>query len=672
MFARFVTSWFSYASSWRNSLQVLQTNSLGAHRGRKNPNLSYKMSSSSTHNATGLFGEQSHSPIDLTSSPPQPTPPARMFGKDVTNSNSSLLRQLDNAYTTTQVRTLTTASKPIPPAEPVRRVLPSMPSKKRNKILREWERTSLEKHLVAYSFKRPAGRVWAMRKKPEEVDAERAELHWAVFKGQSTNARIAVSPVRIPTLHFCKTIEESNACLPKIEAGEMLSFDMEWEVDPINHKSKKTSVVQLASATDIYVLHLAMMPSLPEGLLRILADFTILKCGVAIKQDAAKFRRDFDKEVNGCLELSAVAKHADPKRWKSHVGMIALRDLSRIYLNRKLDKSIEIRAGKWESANLDDRQCEYAANDVYVGVELIHTLAGMIGNLDPLKEGKDVFQTTEFGKFLVQVNRAPGQEKGSVSNKKGESSKDAGDAKPISSELDALWTDATSSKLPLPSGLEDAWDEDSKIDQIAEQAESSSEPSPETLHSSSRPKPSPAVKNGSAIANDPTTEQTLPVTKISTADERVHAKRKLPSEQSSPDNRATTTKPRSPKKDRESTSEAALRYWKKGSTFEEIAGLLRKPPYALSTVAGHVLKSLSAKNVSLKGSEKARLRIELKPDKMFYARKTYKMYLVRQDIIIHGTIQVTREPKPPKKKTKADRRPSASSSSSGRSSSLSL
>lgn len=643
------------------------------YRERVNHYLSYNMSSSPAHHASNSLPERSNSPIDLTSSPPPPTiTPTRIFGKDVTN--SSLLRQLDDACTNTQKRTFATATKPIPPIEPIRRQLPpTMRTKQRNKIQREWERKSLEKHLVAYSFKRPAGKVWAMRKKPEEIDSERAELHWAVFKGESTNAKIAVSPVRVPNLHFCKTVEQSNACLPKIQGGEMLSFDMEWEVDPVDHKSKKTSVVQLASATDIYVLHLAMMPSLPEELLRILVDSTILKCGVAIKQDAAKFRKDFDKEVNGCLELSTVAKHADSKRWKRHVGMIALRDLCRIYLNRKLDKSIEIRAGKWESASLNDRQCEYAANDVYVGVELIHTLAGIIGNLDPLKEGKDIFQTNQFTKFLAQVNKAPVQEEGSVyDNERGERSKEVGNARPISSGMVSLSKDSLNKELPLASGLEDAWYEDSKAERIAEKANSSSELISTTLQPNSRPKCRPAVRKVSATLHNPHKEQSSPSTQSTIENGRISSKRKLPSEQSSPTQRATTSKPASPKKIKDTTSEVALRYWKKGSTFAEIAGKLRNPPYAISTVAGHILKPLSARNVFLNGLEKERLRTELRPEKMIYTRRTYNMYLVRQDIVSYGNFEVTGRSSPPKKKAKTDRRASVSSSSSGRSSDFSL
>jgi 3'-5' exonuclease len=626
-------------------LQSLKKDNLGANRARICPYLSHNMSSSFD---CGPFNiqQRSHSPIDLTSSPPQPTVPVRMFGKDVTN--SSLLRQLDDVCSKTQVRKFATTTEPTPPVEPkVRQLPPNTTSKVRYKFRREWERTKLEKDLVAYSFKRPAGKVWTMRKKPEEIESERAELHWNVFKGKSTNARIAVSPVHIPTLHFCTTVKESNECLPKIKAGEMLSFDMEWEFDSITGISKKTSVVQLASATDIYILHLAMMPSIPEELLRILNDSTILKCGVAIKQDAAKFRRDFDNVIEGCLDLSFAARQAEPERWKSHNGLIALRDLSRIYLKRKLDKSIDVRAGKWNNASLDERQCEYAANDVYVGVELIHTFASMIGNLDPLKGGEDIFQTNQFRKFLIGINVVSAQEKERVLDEQGETSKNAINTKSI--PVKPSWDDDESDFESIASESENLFKEKSKSSQTT-----TSKPTPATSSSNSRPKSRPAVK--STLLK----EKTGQMTKNAVGEQSSSTKRKLPSEQSSPKKDLIRSKPTPSKKGEESMPKTAIEYWQEGQSFAEIASRLRAPPYAISTVGGHVLKSLNAKSVSLKKAEKDRLRKELKPDQMKYVRNMYHSYLVKQDILLFGTVE---SKKPQLKKTKEGRRSSVSSSS---------
>lgn len=74
---------------------------------------------------------------------------------------------------------------------------------------------------------------------------------------------------------------------------------MEWDVTftkrgEVNEDSPpgKTAVVQICSSTLIVIVHLAAMNGLPSELLRILKDDKIIKCGVAIRNDALKFARD--------------------------------------------------------------------------------------------------------------------------------------------------------------------------------------------------------------------------------------------------------------------------------------------------------------------------------------------------------------------------------------------
>lgn len=601
------------------------------------------------------FSQPSHSPIDLTSSPPQPIIPPRMFGKDVTN--SALLRQLDDVMTKTQVREYTTEINPAPSAESSSRKLPiDEMSKVSGKVRREWERTRLEKDLATYSFKRPACKIWSMRKSMKEIDSERAELHWVVFKGKSTNARIAVSPAHSPTLHICKTVKESDECLLKIQSGEMLSFDMEWEKNFVTNHAKKTGIVQLASATDIYVLQLSVMKTLPMELLRILKDSSILKCGVAIKQDAAKFRSDFDEEVQGCLELSSVAKYADPERWKNHVGMIALRDLSRVYLRRKLNKNFDVRVGKWNNPSLDERQCEYAANDVYVGVELIHTLAGMIGNIDPFKEGKNLFQSNQFREVLYKLKVVPDPDK--VSNDRAKHKENVKNSKPISikpswkddeSDFESISSELTKTvkgkpeSIPVPKSKKP----------ISEVGEISSDPA-------SRPKSRPLVKNTQiAHSRSEAAQNVFQKQAVLTS-----AKRKIPTEQNSPKKGSTIPNLKIHKMDKINTQKSAMQYWQEGLTFAEIADQFRTPAYAISTVAGYVLKSLDAKEVSLNKTERERLRIELQPDQLKYARRAYHTYLVGQNVLLFGSGAAAKRSSE-RKKTKSERRPSVTSSDEG-------
>lgn len=71
----------------------------------------------------------------------------------------------------------------------------------------------------------------------------------------------------------------------------------------------------------------------------------------------------------GLLELSTLAKMVDPVEWSGRNGLIALRDLVRVYLKRKLRKDAT-RTSNWELAKLSAEQIEYGACDVAAALEV--------------------------------------------------------------------------------------------------------------------------------------------------------------------------------------------------------------------------------------------------------------------------------------------------------------
>lgn len=236
------------------------------------------------------------------------------------------------------------------------------------------QRDTLERFLVRYSYTRPAGVIESMKKGAPEIESERNDLQLILGPGDR-RAHIAVLSSRLPVVHICSTTAEADRILPKVRSGEIVSFDMEWV--EARRLPKRTSVIQIASATDIFIVQLESMSSVPTELARVLSDPTIIKCGVSIKSDATKYKKDFGLAAEGLLELSALAKVVDKERWVDRVSMIALRDLCRIYLNRKLDKNPDVRQGRWDRKTLDEEQLHYAASDVYVGLEIVHALVAM-------------------------------------------------------------------------------------------------------------------------------------------------------------------------------------------------------------------------------------------------------------------------------------------------------
>lgn len=208
--------------------------------------------------------------------------------------------------------------------------------------------------LPFYTFREPTGSIpraleeWA----PEHrVRAGAPRLHYLVHKHE-VDAHVPLALASLGTLH------------------RTVGLDLEWE---FGLYVGRTAVMQLATATDIFVIQLSRMPTVPGSLIDMLQDPRIHKVGVAIQQDLSKMERDFGIRSVGGLELSRVASELDPERWTKRRTLISLRDLCMTYLQHDLDKG-PTRISSWTRIPLTEMQLAYAASDAYVSLELVHAI----------------------------------------------------------------------------------------------------------------------------------------------------------------------------------------------------------------------------------------------------------------------------------------------------------
>jgi hypothetical protein len=213
-----------------------------------------------------------------------------------------------------------------------------------------FHRSALQKNelsLTTYSYQHPAGAIESM-----------------------TN-RAA------PRLHVLTNEGEINEELSNIRGGSVLSLDMEW------YRNGRTSVLQLASPSDVYVLQLGNFKKLPLQLLRIMKDVDIVKCGAAIRDDAKRLVNDFGEEatLKNVVDIGEFARFVD-SRLARREQRLGLAFMCQLYLDRRLDKYMA--RSNWNDEKLSKRQIEYAASDAYVGLELLHHLAGRGADLKGL------------------------------------------------------------------------------------------------------------------------------------------------------------------------------------------------------------------------------------------------------------------------------------------------
>lgn len=229
----------------------------------------------------------------------------------------------------------------------------------------------LEQGLQVYTYTKPVGPPYSSgstfllpRCKPPSSSS---------VVSSSEDASDAGARLKPPMLAYTANYDEADDLLSCLGSGP-LGFDLEWNYSHFA-KPGRTALLQICSPSLILIIHLsAMSYRIPPRLHAILKDAAIIKTGVAIRNDALKLERDFAIHSRNMLELSSLAKLAEPAKWARTNTLISLRNLARVYLHRRLSKH-SVRSSDWEQFPLHREQVEYAASDAFVGLELLRALA---------------------------------------------------------------------------------------------------------------------------------------------------------------------------------------------------------------------------------------------------------------------------------------------------------
>lgn len=223
---------------------------------------------------------------------------------------------------------------------------------------KEAEAEALEVGLTAYSYRKPVG------------PALEPGTKFLQGKRKASVSKPDGPRLREPGMAYTEHLEEAEDLVNCLQGP--LGLDLEWNFE--YGRVYKTALLQICSTNLIILIHLSSIKTVPPSLVKVLQDPAVIKTGVAIRNDALKLQRDFNIQCRNIVELSQLAKLAEPERWASTKYLISLRALTRVYLGQKLRKDEE-RVSDWTKRPLSDKQIEYAASDVFVGLELLRKLA---------------------------------------------------------------------------------------------------------------------------------------------------------------------------------------------------------------------------------------------------------------------------------------------------------
>jgi ribonuclease D len=160
-------------------------------------------------------------------------------------------------------------------------------------------------------------------------------------------------------------IETFNSVLPKLKNLKLLGFDTETR--PIfvkKGKRNQVSLIQLAT-NNLAVLIRINKIGIPDELINLLSDSTVIKAGVALRDDLRFISGVRKFTPAGFVDLQSFVK-------KYGIECSGLKKLTAIVLGFRISKGQQ--TTNWEADNLTEAQQVYAATDAWVCYEIYNKL----------------------------------------------------------------------------------------------------------------------------------------------------------------------------------------------------------------------------------------------------------------------------------------------------------
>lgn len=157
-------------------------------------------------------------------------------------------------------------------------------------------------------------------------------------------------------IHIIDTKEAIYDAVSVLKQETLIGFDTETR--PTFRKGRRypTSLLQLASANEVFLFRLTHL-GLTPNIAGILADDNIVKIGVGIRDDIKELQDIHLFDPANFIDLQKIARKYGLKK-------TSLRYLSAHFLNVRISKRAQV--SPWHKPKLTERQIRYAATDAWV------------------------------------------------------------------------------------------------------------------------------------------------------------------------------------------------------------------------------------------------------------------------------------------------------------------
>lgn len=149
-----------------------------------------------------------------------------------------------------------------------------------------------------------------------------------------------------------------------ISKHSTVGFDTETKPVFVSGHSNKVALMQVALPEKVYLVRLNQT-GLTKPIIEFLENESILKVGVALRDDIKGLQKLHHYNPAGFVELAQMSKEAG-------LQVESVKKLTALLLGFRISKSAQ--TSNWEAETLNEKQISYAATDAWVCLEIYKKL----------------------------------------------------------------------------------------------------------------------------------------------------------------------------------------------------------------------------------------------------------------------------------------------------------
>ncbi len=150
----------------------------------------------------------------------------------------------------------------------------------------------------------------------------------------------------------------------EIKEHRVVGFDTETKPVFVRGQQNKVALMQVALPDKVFLIRLKQTGITPH-LIDFLESDSILKAGVALRDDIKALQRLKHYKPAGFIELATMSKEAG-------LQVESVKKLTALLLGFRISKSAQ--TSNWEADVLQEKQISYAATDAWVCLQIYHML----------------------------------------------------------------------------------------------------------------------------------------------------------------------------------------------------------------------------------------------------------------------------------------------------------